>query len=93
MHLTRFGVIMLGLLLVPPIGITEWYADLFVNVLCAGFAAGLVTYLGPWSRIGFISMWRGRRASLFLVVPLGEALLWCCPWVSWRSHRDSGCGR
>jgi len=78
-HVARFGVIMLGLLLAPLLGVTGWYAGLFVNVLCAGFAAGLVTYLGLWDRIGLTIVWRGRTAALLLVVPLGEALLWLLP--------------
>lgn len=78
-HVARFGVIMLGLLIAPLIGITGFYAGLFTNVLCVVFAAGLVTYLGLWQRIGFTTAWRGRTAALFLLVPLGEALLWLLP--------------
>lgn len=78
-HAARFGVIMSGLLLAPLLGITGWYAGLFVNVLCAGFAVGLVTYLGLWKRIGLTTRWRGRTAALLLLVPLGEALLWLLP--------------
>ena len=74
-HVARFGVIMLGLFVAPLLGITGWYAGLFVNVLCAVFAAALVTHLRLWKRIGFTTWWRGRRAALLLIVPLGEALL------------------
>jgi uncharacterized protein len=78
-HVARFGVIMLGLLVAPLLGITGWYAGLFVNVLCAVFAMALVTHLRLWKRIGFTTWWRGRRAALLLIVPLGEALLWLLP--------------
>lgn len=70
---------MLGLFLAPLLGISGWYAGIFVNVLCAVFAAGLVSYLGLWRRIGFTTWWRGRTAALLLIVPLGEALLWLFP--------------
>ena len=78
-HVVRFGVILGGLELGPLIGIDGWYTGLFVNVLCVAFAAGLVTYLGLWSRIGARTLWRGRLAALLLLVPLTEALLWLAP--------------
>ena len=70
---------MLGLWIAPLLGITGWYMGLFVNVLCALFAAGLVTWFGLWKRIGFTTLWRGRTALLLLLVPLAEALLWLLP--------------
>jgi uncharacterized protein len=78
-HVARFGVIMLGLWIAPLLGISGWYMGLFVNVLCALFAAGLVTWLGLWKRIGFTALWRGRTAALLLLVLLAEALLWMLP--------------
>lgn len=78
-HLLRFGVILGGLALAPVLGITGWWAGLFVNVLCALYAAGLVTYLHLWGRIGFTTRWRGPVAALCLGVPLLEALLWLVP--------------
>lgn len=78
-HIARFVVIMGGLTIGPLIGITGWYIGLFVNVLCAVFAAGLVTYLGLWDKIGFAVAWRGRAAALLLLVPLAEAVLWLVP--------------
>lgn len=70
---------MLGLWLAPLLGITGWYTGLFVNVLCALFAAGLVTWFRLWKQIGFTTLWRGRTAALLLLVPLTEALLWMLP--------------
>lgn len=78
-HLARFGVIVLGLLLAPAIGITGWYAGLFVNVLCAVFAVGLVTWLGLWHRIGATVVWRGPVAAAAMLVLLAEALWWLVP--------------
>jgi membrane protease YdiL (CAAX protease family) len=78
-HLARFGVILAGLAIAPLLGITGWWAGLFVNVLCALFAAGLVTHFRLWSTIGFTTLWRGRTAALLLLVPLAEALLWLLP--------------
>ncbi len=63
-HLLRFGVIVGGLELAPLIGITGWYAGLFVNALCVLLAAGLVTCLGLWHRIGIAVAWRGWAALL-----------------------------
>ncbi|MGI8644753.1 MAG: CPBP family intramembrane glutamic endopeptidase [Nocardioides sp.] len=78
-HVARFAVIIGGLTLGPLLGITGWYTGLFVNVLCAAFAAALVTCCGLWRRIGFTTLWRGRTAALLLLVPLGEALVWLLP--------------
>lgn len=78
-HVARFGVIVLGLEIAPLLGITGWYSGLFTNALCVVFAAALVTYLGLWRRIGATTLWRGRKAGLLLLVPLGEALLWLLP--------------
>lgn len=78
-HVARFGVIMLGLKLAPLLGITGWYSGLFTNALCVAFAAALVTHLGLWGQIGVTTVWRGRKAGLLLLIPLGEALLWLWP--------------
>ncbi len=78
-HLARFGVILGGLALAPLCGVDGWYAGLFVNVLCAAFAVGLVTWRGLWGRIGWTVVRRGRSAALLLLVPLAEALWWLVP--------------
>lgn len=78
-HLLRFGVIVGGLELAPLIGISGWYAGLFVNALCVLLAAGLVTRLGLWHRIGIAVAWRSWAALLPLLVLLAEALLWVVP--------------
>lgn len=78
-HLVRFGIIIGGLAVAPFIGVTGWYAGLFVNVLCSLFAAALVTHYRLWARIGFTRVWAGRAAALFLLVPLAEALSWLLP--------------
>jgi membrane protease YdiL (CAAX protease family) len=78
-HVARFGVIMVGLWVAPAIGITGWYAGLFVNVLCALFAAAVVTYFRLWGTIGFLTLWRGRNALVLLAVPAAEAVFRALP--------------
>lgn len=78
-QLARFGVIVAGLALAPRLGISGWYAGLFVNALCCLFAAALVTWQRLWRRSGFLTLWRGRAAALLLLVPLAEALSWVVP--------------
>ncbi len=78
-HVARFGVIMFGLWLGPLIGITGWYTGLFVNVLCAIFAIGLVTYFRLWRSIGFLTWSRGRLALILLSVPILEAVFRFAP--------------
>lgn len=78
-HLGRFGVILGGLVVAPLIGITGWYAGLFVNALCCTYAAALVTYYRLWPRIGIGRFWGGRAAALFLLVLLAESLSWVLP--------------
>lgn len=82
---TRFAVIMAGLWLAPLLGIQGWYAGLFVNFLCAAYAAGLVTWLKLWRRTGFLTLWRGPLAACLLLVPLGEALAWAIPGLNERA--------
>lgn len=78
-HLTRFGVILLGLWLAPLLGIAGWYAGLFANVLCALYAAALVTWLGLWRSTGFLTLWRGKTPALLSLILLAEALIWLMP--------------
>ncbi|WP_166876372.1 CPBP family intramembrane glutamic endopeptidase [Salinibacterium sp. ZJ450] len=78
-HGGRFVVIMLGLWLAPVIGITGWYMGLFANALCCIYAAVLVTRLGLWKRIGFLTPWRGWLALAALVPLVAEALFWMLP--------------
>lgn len=75
----RFAVIVAGLALAPLLGISGWYAGLFVNALCCLYAAALVTRRRLWRRSGFLTWWRGRTAALLLLVPLAEALSWVVP--------------
>ncbi len=78
-HLARFAVIVVGLAVAPLLGITGWYAGLFVNVLCTLFAATVVTWQGLWSVIGLTTLWRGPLPALLLLVPLAEAVSWTVP--------------
>ena len=78
-HVARFAVILLGLALAPLLGIDGWYAGLFVNALCALYAAGLVTWLGLWGRLGLDLRWRGWVAAAAIVVLAAEVLLWLVP--------------
>lgn len=78
-HALRFGVIILGLWLAPLLGITGWYAGLFVNGLCALFAIALVSHYKLWRAVGFLTATRGRTAMIVLSVPLAEALFRALP--------------
>ena len=75
----RFGVIVAGLVLAPTLGISGWFAGMFVNALCCVYAAALVTRRQLWRRSGFLTCWRGRTAAMLLLVPLAEALSWVVP--------------
>ena len=78
-HVARFGVIVAGLAIAPLLGITGWYAGLFVNALCTIYAAGLVTWLGLWGRLGLDLRWRGWLAAAAILVLAAEVLLWLVP--------------
>ena len=78
-HVARFGVILLGLAAAPLLGVTGWYAGLLVNVLCAIFAAALVTWRGLWRSSGLLTAWRGWTAAAAALVLFGEVLWWLVP--------------
>lgn len=84
-HIARFGVIAGALALAPLLGIQGWYAGLFANMLCAVYAAALMTWLKLWRRTGFLTLWRGPLAACLLLFPLAEALAWAVPGLQDRA--------
>jgi membrane protease YdiL (CAAX protease family) len=48
-------------------------------LLCSIYAAVLVTHYRLWNAIGIRRLWKGRTATLFLLVPLAESLAWILP--------------
>ncbi|WP_197517535.1 CPBP family intramembrane glutamic endopeptidase [Microbacterium karelineae] len=75
-HVARFLLILAAIGIAPLIGVTGWYIGLFANVVCAVFAAILVSVLGLWRRSGMFRLWRSWTALLFLLPFVAEALVW-----------------
>lgn len=78
-HLARFGVIMVTLVVAPLFGISGWYLGLAANIACVVFAAFVVTVRGLWRTSGVLVLWRGRVALLLLLPLLAEVLSWAVP--------------
>ena len=78
-HLARFAIIWLTLMVAPLLGVSGWYLGLAANIACVAFAATLVTVRRLWRSSGILTAWRGS-ASVVLLSPLVvEVLLWAVP--------------
>ncbi|WP_418906697.1 CPBP family intramembrane glutamic endopeptidase [Glutamicibacter endophyticus] len=72
----RFVLIQLALWVAPWLGITGWYAGLFANFWCVVAALILVRWLQLGHGQGVMLLWHSRRAAVWLLPFLAEALMW-----------------
>jgi len=89
-HIGRFAVLLLALLVAPIFGISGWYLGLAANIACVVYAAVLVTVRRQWRASGVFVAWRGLGAAIILLFLVAEVLAWAVP--AGLENREPGFG-
>ncbi|ACQ80372.1 Abortive infection protein [Beutenbergia cavernae DSM 12333] len=76
--LGRFALIVVGIEVLPLLGLRGWDVGLVVNGLCVVYAVVVVSAARMWSEIG-LTLWRSWPALLWLVPFALEAASWTWP--------------